>query len=341
MDHRADIYAFGVMAYEMMAGAPPFTGRTPQATAGGAPRGAPRAGDESPARPAARARGAHHALPQEARVRPAADRGRADERARHAHHAERGNGAGVRPDGAGAARGRFERRDGPALGGRDRCGRGGGRTRDMDLELASGPTVPPARARATERRPPRRRTAGPRAASRGHPTRPQVAPRPRSWRGTAAETRPATPEHRPRLRGRARGRRLRSAARGDRHRRGAARPPARRGAERSAAGGGPWGGRRRAGARRQRGGAGGLAREGAQGPRGRGRAVGGDRHVAERSGGARRGAGGAAARGGRAGAALAGCRRRWAGRRASAAERATGTRHGPAGARATGRPVAP
>jgi tRNA A-37 threonylcarbamoyl transferase component Bud32 len=43
MDHRVDIYAFGAMAYEMLAGEPPFTGPSPQAVLGAHIAGIPKA----------------------------------------------------------------------------------------------------------------------------------------------------------------------------------------------------------------------------------------------------------------------------------------------------------
>jgi hypothetical protein len=42
MDHRVDIYAFGVMAYEILTGEPPFTGPSPQAILGAHIAGLPR-----------------------------------------------------------------------------------------------------------------------------------------------------------------------------------------------------------------------------------------------------------------------------------------------------------
>ena len=51
MDHRADLYAFGIMAYEMLAGEPPFTGPSPQAVLGAHIAGIPRIGARRPGTP--------------------------------------------------------------------------------------------------------------------------------------------------------------------------------------------------------------------------------------------------------------------------------------------------
>ena len=81
-DHRADIYAFGCMAYELLAGQPPFHGLSPHkllaAHMGETPQPVERAAPRLPAG----ARAARDALPGEGSRRAAADARRAAARAR-------------------------------------------------------------------------------------------------------------------------------------------------------------------------------------------------------------------------------------------------------------------
>ena len=75
-DHRADIYAFGVLAYEMLNGEPPFTGKTAQAVLAAHLTEAPApVTRRRPSVPAA-AGGAGDALPREEGRRSLADRRR-------------------------------------------------------------------------------------------------------------------------------------------------------------------------------------------------------------------------------------------------------------------------
>ena len=84
-----DIYAFGVLAYELLTGQPPFVGRSPQGLLAAHVSEKPRAGLAATRDHSARARRARHALPREARRRPAAARVRSRARARRHHDAER------------------------------------------------------------------------------------------------------------------------------------------------------------------------------------------------------------------------------------------------------------
>ena len=89
VDHRADIYAFGCMAYELLAGQPPFHGRTPTrmlaAHMGEAPRPI---GELRPDAPAALNDLVMRCLAKDAKDAPA-ERGRHDRHAQRRHERQR------------------------------------------------------------------------------------------------------------------------------------------------------------------------------------------------------------------------------------------------------------
>ncbi len=126
-DHRADIYALGVMAYEMLAGMPPFAGRSPQAMLAAHVMEEPEPIERRrPVIPSMLAGLVRDCLAQ-APGRPAADRARGDAHARCHRHADRRDGPdhrGPPPDsqewnaGVSTADRGCDRRAGPPAGSR-------------------------------------------------------------------------------------------------------------------------------------------------------------------------------------------------------------------------------
>ena len=136
MDHRVDVYAFGIMAYEMLTGQPPFAGRSPQAILGAHLAALPEpVTAHRPGLPPG-AREHDHAVPGEARGGPAADGRGADRGARQPDDAERRDRAGVRRHGPGAQIRRVEDAAARAPGHDPPGDRGRGRVRRVDLERA-------------------------------------------------------------------------------------------------------------------------------------------------------------------------------------------------------------